>query len=99
MIQYRHFGLNPLDLTPQVSEHERTSAPTYNTAHRIVQGDATAPVELIGWTVLRSLIIAPGLALAGVRGNKLLWGTVAGSTMVSLFALWRSYVTKRAQHP
>lgn len=80
-----------------VSNHERISAPTYATAHRIVSGDVTAPVEMIGWTVLRGLLIGSGLALAGVRGNQLVWGSLAGSTVVSLFALWRSHVTKEAR--
>ncbi len=80
-----------------VSSHERASAPTYSTSQRVVTGDLTAPVELLGWTVLRSLLIAPGLALAGVRGNKLIWASAAGSSMVSLFALWRSYSTQKAR--
>lgn len=82
-----------------VSPHERVAAPTYTTAMRIVTGDLTAPVEMVGWTVLRSLLIAPGLALAGVRGKQLIFGALAASSMVSLFALWRSYVTKKAQEP
>lgn len=87
-----------------VSEHERISAPTYASANRAVSGDLTAPVELLGWTVLRALIIAPGLAIAGVhrdsagkaRLGTLALGAIAASSMVSLFALWRSYMTKQA---
>lgn len=87
-----------------VNEHERASAPTYDSAHRTVSGDLTAPVELIGWTVLRAMIIAPGLAIAGVhrgpngktRLGTLALGSIAASSMVSLFALWRSYVTKHS---
>jgi hypothetical protein len=70
-----------------------------------VTGDLTAPVELIGWTVLRALIIAPGLAIAGVHRGKngdsqlgtLVLGSLAASSLVSLFALWRSYVTQKAR--
>lgn len=80
-----------------VSDHERVSAPTYETAHRIVSGDLTAPIEMVGWTALRALLISGGLALAGVRGNRLVWASLAGSSMVSLFALWRSYVTQKAR--
>jgi hypothetical protein len=86
-----------------VSDHERASAPTYASASRAVSGDLTAPVELVGWTVLRALIIAPGLAIAGVhrdsngkaRLGRLALGSIAASSMVSLFALWRSYVTQK----
>lgn len=87
-----------------VSEHERQSAPTYSSSSRVVSGDLTAPVELLGWTVLRAVIIAPGLAIAGVHRDKqgkanlgkLALGAVAASSMVSLFALWRSYVTQHS---
>ena len=83
-----------------VSPHERSTAPTYRTAQKIVAGDARAPIEMVGWTVLRAALIAPGLALAGVRGNRLVWSAFAGSSMVSIFALWRSYVTQAPKsHP
>ncbi len=83
----------------EVSAHERRAYPTYRTAKRVVGGDMTAPVEFFGWTVLRSLIIMPGLALAGVRGWKLVTGALAGSAMVSTFALYRTYATKQtARH-
>lgn len=89
-----------------VNQHERASAPTYSTAHRIISGDLTAPVEMIGWTILRALLIAPGLAIAGVGHDpkngkrdigKLALASLAGSSMVSLFAIWRSYVTNKAR--
>jgi len=77
-----------------VSPHERLSAPTYATSHRVLSGDASAPMELAGWTALRAMLIAPGLALAGIRGRQLVIGSLAASSMVSIFALWRSYTTK-----
>jgi len=80
----------------EVSRHERAAYPTYKTAHRVLNGDMTAPVEFFGWTVLRSLILMPGLAIGGVRGWRLITGALAGSTMVSLFALYRTYATKHS---
>jgi membrane protein implicated in regulation of membrane protease activity len=81
----------------EVTRNERRNYPTYRTAHRVVHNDMTAPVEFIGWTLLRATIIAPGMALAGIRGWQLPLGAVAGSSMVSLFALYRSYATKRSE--
>lgn len=61
-----------------------------------MSGDLTAPVEFFGWTVLRAVILIPGLAIGGVKGWNLVTGALAGSTMVSLFALYRTYATKQA---
>ena len=72
----------------EVTDHERRQYPTYKTARRVVNGDMTAPVEFLGWTALRSIIIMPGLAIAGIRGKQLLLSALAGSTFVSLFALY-----------
>ena len=80
----------------QVSDHERRAYPTYGTAKRVVGGDMTAPIEFFGWTVLRSLILIPGMAIGGVRGWNLVTGALAGSTMVSLFALYRTHATAQA---
>lgn len=79
----------------EVTEQERLAYPTYRTANRVMNGDMTAPVEFFGWTVLRSVILMPGLALAGVRGWRIVGGALAGSTMVSMFALYRTYATKQ----
>jgi hypothetical protein len=81
----------------KVSPRERRQYPTYKTAQRVLNGDMTAPVEFFGWTVLRSLILVPGLALGGVRGWNLVTGALAGSTMVSFFALYRTYATKKME--
>ena len=44
-----------------VTNYERKIYPTYETAQRVVNGDMTAPAQFVGWTVLRSLILMPGL--------------------------------------
>lgn len=81
----------------EVTRFERKNYPTYRTAQRVLNGDMTAPAEFLVWTLLRSILIFPGLALVGVRGWRLPAGAVAGSSMVSLFALYRTYATKRAE--
>lgn len=81
----------------EVTRFERKNYPTYRAARRVLNGDMTAPAEFLVWTFLRSIVILPGLALVGVRGWRLPAGALAGSSMVSLFALYRSYATKRAE--
>ena len=81
----------------RVSRYERRNYPTYWTANNVVNGDMTAPTELLFWTLLRSVVVLPGLAVVGVRGWRLPVGALASSAMVSLFALYRSYITKRAE--
>ena len=81
----------------EVTEGERRKYPTYRTARKVVNGDMTAPVEFLGWTMLRSLIMLPGLAVAGVRGRQLVVASLAGSTFVSMFALYRTYTTKNME--
>lgn len=77
-----------------VTDHERRVTPTYNAAARVVaDNDPRDVLELIGWTLLRSIVIGGGMALAGVRGKPLFYGALAGSGMVSVFSLWRSYST------
>ena len=79
-----------------VTEHERRVTPTYNAAARVVSAnDPRDVLELLGWTLLRSLVIGGGMALGGVRGKPLFFGALAGSAMVSAFSLWRSYSTHR----
>jgi len=82
----------------EVTHSERKAYPTYDTAKRVVDGnDITAPIEFLAWTAIRSLLIMPGMAIAGVRGKKLVLGAFFGSMLVSTSALWRSYATKQSE--
>jgi len=82
----------------EVTAGERKAYPTYDTAARVVAGnDLTSPIEFIAWTTIRSLLIMPGMAMAGIRGKQLVFGALLGSAMVSTAALWRSYATKQSE--
>jgi hypothetical protein len=84
--------------TLEVTQTERESYPTYDTAARVVEGnDLTSPFEFLAWTTVRAMLIAPGIAMAGVRGKKLIFGSLFGSMFVSTAALWRSYATKQRE--
>ena len=63
------------------------SPPTSYAAHAVLKGRGGAILAFGGLTLLRSLLIAPGLALAGIRGKQLLWGSLAGSAVISATAL------------
>lgn len=72
-------------------EREERFYPTYQSARAVLNGEPQAPVELIGWTLLRSILIMPGFALVGARGKTLVFGSIAASATISLFALLRMY--------
>jgi hypothetical protein len=50
-------------------------------------GEPGAVPKVIGHWMLRSVLIMPGLALAGVRDKRLLTGALLSSTFVSLFLI------------
>jgi hypothetical protein len=50
----------------------------------LVNGVPGAVWRVAGLTLLRSLIIAPGLALMGMRGQKLVTSSLAASSTVSV---------------
>lgn len=50
-------------------------------------GEPGAVPKVIGHWMLRSALIMPGLALAGVRDKRLITGALLSSTFVSLFLI------------
>lgn len=67
------------------------SPPTSYAAYATLNGDKGSMLKFAGLTILRSLLIAPGMAIAGVRGKQLLWGSLAASGFVSMSALVYCY--------
>jgi len=63
-------------------------------ACNLLNGADGAVPSFLGHWVLRGVLIAPGLALAGVRGRPLWVGALASSTMISAFLLLYTGVTK-----
>jgi hypothetical protein len=75
------------------------SPPSSYAAHAVVQGERGALVRFAGLTVLRSLLIAPGMAVVGVRGRPLLLGSLAASGLISVAAIGYCWSGRRASMP
>lgn len=75
------------------------SPPSSYAAYAVVRREPGALVRFTGLTVLRSLLIAPGMALAGVKGRPLLLGSLAASGVISLTALGYCWAGNRQTSP
>lgn len=53
----------------------------------LVEGDPKAAVKEAGYFLDRSICVGLGLLLTGVRGQRVLWGALAGGAAIELFAL------------
>lgn len=70
------------------------ASPSSASACNLLNGADGAVPSFLGHWALRGVLIAPGLALAGVRGRSLWVGALASSTMISAFLLLYTGVTK-----
>lgn len=71
------------------------SPPSSYAAYAVVDGERGAVLRFTGLTVLRALLIAPGIAVAGVRGKQLVYGSLAGSALISVAAVGYALVSQR----
>jgi hypothetical protein len=74
-----------------MTEGPEPSLPTYKTAAEVLERDKGSGVRLLGWTVARTVMIAPPFLLVGVPWKKALAGAALSSTFISLFTLLRIY--------
>ncbi len=65
--------------------------PTYKTAAEVLERDKGSGVRLLGWTVARTILIAPPMMLVGVDTKRAFMGAAVASTMISLFTLLRLF--------
>lgn len=63
------------------------SPPSTYAGHDVVTGKPGAIPIFLGLTVLRAILIAPGLYAAGVRGRQLAGGALLASAGVSTFVV------------
>ncbi len=61
--------------------------PSTHTAAAVLRGDAGAIVAFVLAGLGRALILAPALALAGVRGQKLVTASLGGAAAISIYTL------------
>ncbi len=85
------------NLVPLAGDLPEGSPPTSYAAHAAMTGSPRAIASFAGLTLLRSLLVAPGLALVGVRGKQVVYGSLAASGMISLSALAYVVVLARKQ--
>lgn len=65
--------------------------PTYRTAARVLEGDKGSGVRLIGWTVARTLLIAPPMMVVGIPTKQAFAGAAIASGLISIFTLLRIF--------
>lgn len=67
------------------------SLPTYRTAARVLEGDKGSGTRLAGWTVARTLLIAPPMMVFGVPAKQAFLGAGLASGLISVFTLLRIF--------
>jgi hypothetical protein len=65
--------------------------PTYRTAASALEGDKGAGLRLLGWTVMRTLLIAPPMMIVGCSTKKAWLGAMGASALISVFTLLRIF--------
>lgn len=65
--------------------------PTYQTAARVLEHDKGSGWKLAGYTLARTLMIAPPMMLIGVEPKKAFIGATLASGLMSVFVLLRMY--------
>ena len=65
--------------------------PTYKTAAEVLEKKTGSGLKLAGWTVARTILIAPPVMLAGVPAKKAFLGAAFASLLISTFTLLRIF--------
>ena len=68
--------------------------PTYKTAARVLEQEKGSGLKLAGWTVLRTIIIAPPMMVVGVPAKQAWAGAAISSGLISIFTLLRLFDTR-----
>ncbi len=72
----------------------RSSIPTYATAADVLSRKTGSGLKLAGWTVARTLLIAPPMMLWGVPARQAWLGAASASVLISVFAMLRIFDAK-----
>lgn len=65
--------------------------PTYRTAARVLEQKKGAGLQLAGWTILRTIMIAPPMMVVGVDTKTAFLGAGLASILISTFTLVRLF--------
>lgn len=67
----------------------QASLPTYHTAADVLEKKNGSGLRLFGWTIARTIMIAPPFIVVGVPWKKALLGAGLASALISIFTLVR----------
>lgn len=67
------------------------SLPTYRTAANVLERDKGSGIRLAGWTVLRTILIAPPMMIVGCSAKQAFAGAALASSLISVFTLLRIF--------
>ena len=69
----------------------KPSMPTYLSAAETLERKTGSGLKLLGWTVLRTLLIAPPMQIVGVPAKQAWWGAALSSGLISALAMARIF--------
>lgn len=69
----------------------KAALPTYATVADTLEKKNGAGIRLAGWTIARTLLIAPPMMMVGVRPMRAFGGAAIASGLISIFTLLRIY--------
>jgi len=80
-----------LGLFQAAQDNKEPSLPTYKTIAEVLEKKTGSGWKLVGWTLARTIMIAPPMMLVGVPAKKAFAGAAVASVGISLFAMLRIY--------
>lgn len=69
----------------------KAALPTYATVADALEKKNGAGLRLAGWTIARTLLIAPPMMMVGVKPARAFGGAAIASGLISIFTLLRIY--------
>jgi len=70
--------------------------PTYRTVAGVLENEKGSGMALVGWTALRTLLIAPPMLMVGVAPKQAFGGAVLASMFISTLTLLRIFDAKHS---
>lgn len=70
---------------------KKPDLPTYKTAAQVLNRDDGAALRMLGWTVARTIMIAPPMLVVGVPAKTAFVGAAMASSLISVFTLMRIF--------
>jgi hypothetical protein len=65
--------------------------PSYSTAAKVLERDKGSGIRLAGWTIARTLLIAPPMMIVGIPSKQAWIGAAMASGLMSIFVLLRIF--------